>query len=255
MTAVDDSSGSPWALDEYIVVADLYLRRRRSSNARDPEVLELARLTGRSAAAISRRLGNLHGTLNDGVGLKPVIGTAREVFITMSGDDATRQRLADEAHQRLAAARTFGTAESARPSVVLVDPERALTTETAVEVPAGMRTLVRAEAQLVTRYLAWRQARGTRLRAALLTDGSNSLRADLYDPEENLLIEAKADSSRDHLRYAIGQLLDYRRHMHPRPGLAVLLPALPVADMVELLAELSIAIIVEEPDGEFVRHA
>lgn len=31
--------------------------------------------------------------------------------MTMSGDDATRQRLADEARQRLAAARPLGTAE------------------------------------------------------------------------------------------------------------------------------------------------
>ena len=96
-----NDAGSPWSLDEYVVVADLYLRRKRSSNARDPEVLELAGLTGRSPASISRQLGNFHGSQNKGVGLKPVVGAALQLFRAMSDDDNVRQRLVGGARERL----------------------------------------------------------------------------------------------------------------------------------------------------------
>ena len=86
-----------WSLDEYVVVADLYLRRGRSSGVRDPEVVELARLTGRSPAAISRRLGNFDGTVRPGRGLKPVVGEALEVFTRMRSDEGSRRHAVEEA--------------------------------------------------------------------------------------------------------------------------------------------------------------
>lgn len=66
------------------------------------------------------------------------------------------------------------------------------------------------------------------------------LRADLYLPRLNVLVEAKSSTAREKLRSAIGQLLDYQRLLTPRPKLCVLTPGEPSYDMVELLDSLSI---------------
>lgn len=72
---------------------------------------------------------------------------------------------------------------------------------------------------------------------------------DAYDDASSLLIEAKASTSRQDIRMAIGQLLDYRRHLAPHANLAVLLPALPGDDLVALLQELGIRIIARSGRG------
>jgi hypothetical protein len=69
----------------------------------------------------------------------------------------------------------------------------------------------------------------------LLPIASGTLRADLYDPKRDLLIEAKAASSRGATRYAIGQLLDYQRAIKPLPSLATPLPDRPPPDLLDLL--------------------
>lgn len=69
--------------------------------------------------------------------------------------------------------------------------------------------------------------------ALTLPDGTE-LRTDLFDHDTGLLVEAKASADRAAVRMAIGQLLDYRRHVHPAPDLcAVLLPERPTSDLVE----------------------
>ena len=65
------------------------------------------------------------------------------------------------------------------------------------------------------------------------------------------LIEAKASSSRPNIRMAIGQLLDYKRHINPEPlRLAVLLPSYPRKDLADLIFSQNIEIIYEK-DGDF----
>ncbi|MGY1728352.1 hypothetical protein ACI79J_15390 [Geodermatophilus sp. SYSU D01062] len=241
-----DPAGSLWSLDEYIVVADLYLRRGHSSGARDSEVLQLAQLTGRTPGSISRRLGNYQGTLHPGTGLKPVRGEALAVFNAMARDAEVRERLTAEARSRLLTGLPSGIMElPAGAAAKLVDTEQMRVTETEVTLYEVTRTIVRSEAQLVDRYLAWLAKKGREMKSVLLPSESGSLRVDLFDPAQNLLIEAKAKSSREYIRYAIGQLLDYRRRISPRPSLAVLLPEAPPQDMVDLLEELGIAAIFE----------
>ncbi len=60
-------------------------------------------------------------------------------------------------------------------------------------------------------------------RRRLVTDG--------YDSQVGLLIEAKASPRRQDIRMAIGELLDYRRHISPGPQLAVLFPSVPSTDL------------------------
>jgi hypothetical protein len=249
LPGLSDPRGSVWSLDEYIVVADLYLGRGHSSGARDPDVLELAQLTGRTPGSISRRLGNYQGTLHPGTGLKPVIGEALAVFRAMAADAEVRERLTVGARKRLSAGTTSGAMQvPAMSAARLVATEEFRTTETEVTFSEVTRTVVRAEAQLVTRYLAWLETQRREMSSVLLPAESGSLRVDLFDPARNLLIEAKAKSSREYIRYAIGQLMDYRRRLNPRPDLAILLPEKPAVDMLGLLSELQISVIFETGD-------
>ena len=64
--------------------------------------------------------------------------------------------------------------------------------------------------------------------------GQGPFLTDAYVNELNLLIEAKGSINREPFRMAIGQLLDYRRFMFPRPQCAILLPARPNDDLLAL---------------------
>ena len=65
------------------------------------------------------------------------------------------------------------------------------------------------------------------------------------------MIEAKASSSREHIRMAVGQLLDYSfqgKKKFGKPQLAVLLPKRPSADVEAWLDYLKIKVIWREKD-------
>src|SRR5438132_10521270 len=106
-----------------MVVADLYLRRGRSSGVHDPDVLRLAELTGRTPASISRRLGNFEGTAHPGRGLKPVTGVALQSFRMMQTDHALRDEMVRAATSRLLAGERITALKMAPPGSRLVMPE------------------------------------------------------------------------------------------------------------------------------------
>lgn len=109
----------------------------------------------------------------------------------------------------------------------------------------------RREAELAARFEASLRSLGhTVTRFEIMLEGRRSpLRTDLYDSTDGVLYEAKASSSRDSIRLAIGQLFDYRRHIRPEPArLAILLPEAPEKDLRELIASVGIALVYE--DGE-----
>jgi hypothetical protein len=109
--------------------------------------------------------------------------------------------------------------------------------------------MVRAEAQLVRRYRRWLDPQGTRLRGLVLPAPEGQLRADLVDTALNILIEAKAESNRANIRYAIGQLLDYRRYMETPYDLALLLPHPVGGDLTTLIESVGIGVIWESGAG------
>lgn len=106
------------------------------------------------------------------------------------------------------------------------------------------------EARLLKRYEKF-VGRPLQTVSALLPSGER-LVCDAFDHRTKRLIEAKASATRQDVRMAIGQLLDYRRHMAPGARLTVLLPTEPSTDVQDLLASVKINIIV--PDGKKFRE-
>jgi hypothetical protein len=119
----------------------------------------------------------------------------------------------------------------------------------------------RREAELVHAFAQWlsvtfgRNVTGYEIPYGV--EGRN-LRADAYLPPREdaggILFEAKSSAAREHVRLAIGQLLDYRRYIETEPKLAVLTPTPVPSDMLELLDELGIGIVWQSGDGFEARH-
>ncbi|MEV4647670.1 hypothetical protein [Saccharopolyspora sp. NPDC049357] len=82
--------------------------------------------------------------------------------------------------------------------------------------------------------------------------GAPSLNVDLFDEKLRELIEAKSNVSRHSLRYALGQVQDYARHVN-HEQLAVLVPKKPPVDLVDLLNSYGITCIYEVSSGDFER--
>ncbi|WP_254392605.1 hypothetical protein [Streptomyces buecherae] len=119
----------------------------------------------------------------------------------------------------------------------------------------------RREAELSEVFEAHLTARGHAVgRFQIRLKGKTStLLTDLYDATDHVLYEVKGSTRRESVRMALGQLLDYGRYVRTDaepdvpPALVVLLPGLPDADLVELLADHGVGLIhrVGETD-EFV---
>ncbi len=112
---------------------------------------------------------------------------------------------------------------------------------------------VKSESELVERFVAELTDRGNTVTGYRIQHPGQvrPLRADLYDQTERVLYEAKASASREAVRMAVGQLLDYRRGVDPETRLRLLLPERPADDLVELLADLQITCIYETETGMF----
>jgi hypothetical protein len=114
-------------------------------------------------------------------------------------------------------------------------------------------TASRRESELVDRYMEWSGWSETFSRWRLRPPGElRSLWTDIYSETQNVLYEAKGTATRSAVRTAIGQLLDYRRHID-RDGLrlAVLLPHIPSDDLIEFVTGLGITVVAEQPGGGF----
>ena len=72
-----------------------------------------------------------------------------------------------------------------------------------------------------------------------------------YNDEVDLLIEVKSSIEVAHVRMAVGQLFDYRMRLKATPGphLAILLPARPEEDVMDLLIWLEIGLMWFEGDA------
>lgn len=111
------------------------------------------------------------------------------------------------------------------------------------------------EAELGQRFEQYLSARGREVCCftVKLPDGT-VLTTDRCDVDGNVLYEAKSSADRMSVRLALGQILDYGRHVGRERAdlrLAILLPAAPASDLVELLQTLGVGCVVEGPSGTF----
>ncbi|WP_369272560.1 hypothetical protein AB5J55_23515 [Streptomyces sp. R11] len=131
--------------------------------------------------------------------------------------------------------------------------EKHSTGSTTASIRGGERQVIRREGQLVTAFEDHLTAAGHVFNSFQITiEGEvGALVPDLYDSTDNVLYEAKGQATRNAVRFAIGQLLDYRRHLKVPDGLrlAVLLPEAPSEDVQELLMAENIALVTRTAEG------
>ncbi|KQZ88876.1 hypothetical protein ASD62_05730 [Phycicoccus sp. Root563] len=129
-------------------------------------------------------------------------------------------------------------------------PDEALKVESSThDQPARQMTVNRHEAQLVRLYREHLGVDTTRVRTrAGVTD--------MVLPFEGGLevVEAKSSSSREAVRMALGQILDYCHHVADVRAATVLLPARPDSDLLELAARLGVGVTYPSGEGDFTRH-
>ncbi len=115
---------------------------------------------------------------------------------------------------------------------------------------AASGTAVYNEAQLVSRFQTFLESHGHTVERYRITTPAGVLYTDVADTSNAVLYEAKADADRMSVRLALGQLLDYGRYVQGTK-LAVLLPEMPSADLVELLKNYLIGCVVESGPAQF----
>jgi hypothetical protein len=108
----------------------------------------------------------------------------------------------------------------------------------------------RREAQLVMQYADHLRMAGHQLtRHRIVPAGElKPLFTDLFDLTDSRLIEAKGTVTREAVRMAIGQLLDYVRYLPAGTSLALLVPSEPRADLLDLCGSVQVEVI--WPEGK-----
>ncbi|MDL4771332.1 hypothetical protein [Actinomadura xylanilytica] len=129
-------------------------------------------------------------------------------------------------------------------SSAIVEPETNKKTKSSRS--AGPKTIAeRREANLADDFIAFMAGQGRELkRFQIKVKGlTGILMTDLYDVQGHVLYELKGTTKREDVRMAIGQLLDYSRHVQPEnPKRVVLLPAVPHEDLRALLESVGIGL-------------
>ncbi len=256
-----------WADPELILALDLYLREGLLDD-KDPEVVELSQLlnrlpihTDRPDAAhfrnengVALKLANFAALDpgHEGKGMSRGGRRDAEIWELYSGDEVALR----EAAVRIRAGDVSPTARSekvARPTVSTVPIEARNVDQFTVNHVARTAAAERREQQLVLHYQAHLEGQGHKAVRHKYTVDGRSLYCDLYDETSGCLYEAKGDVTRESLRMAVGQLLDYARFYEVAPALAVLLPRRPSEDMFQYLKSVSVAIVFRDADGLWTR--
>lgn len=98
-------------------------------------------------------------------------------------------------------------------------------------------SVTKVEQSLVDEFLVCQSGKGrTFVRWEIMPTGSSDrLLTDIYDEETRTLFEAKASAGRPDIRLGLGQILDYSRFIEECEALALLLPARPTGELLDLL--------------------
>jgi hypothetical protein len=116
----------------------------------------------------------------------------------------------------------------------------------------GDRVVTRIEFALQAEFGEWLRKRGTEPTRLVLPVDGVQIEPDLYVESLGWIVEAKRSSSREHVRTALGQVLDYV-HIAETVGLScspvVLLPGRPSPNLLALLAKHKITLAMRSGDG------
>jgi hypothetical protein len=156
--------------------------------------------------------------------------------------------------------RPLNTPPADLPSVPITPPDGPIVDAVPVEEQHTERSFVapdrepyefeRTEAALVLRYRRHLQTLGhtvARLRVIPTGEGA-PLYSDLWDETTRELVEAKGNVTRDQLRHAVGQLLDYGRFVDART-LSVLVPSRPRPDLIEYVKSVGMDVVYPDDDA------
>jgi hypothetical protein len=143
-------------------------------------------------------------------------------------------------------------ASAGRPSanrdiVSIVDQRKNPQLDYQVQTKAEKIKAEKTEFKLLQEYARWLEQQGRKLSAARY----GSLECDGYEKKRGNLIEAKSSIGREHIRMAVGQILDYAfqgRKKFGDPKKALLLPKKPAPVIEEWLKHLEIALVWREGD-------
>jgi hypothetical protein len=154
---------------------------------------------------------------------------------------------------RSTAATPVGTATTT-PTARLVAVENRRSRQVLVEPrPAAVANPI--ESGLVHEYVDHLESAGDEVRALFVPlPGGRYMRNDVINCTRRALIEAKQASTREHIRTAIGQILDYQRFWKAKHR-AVLLPDMPDPDLLKLLDSAAINAIWRDSKGGFADNA
>ncbi|WP_435129106.1 hypothetical protein [Actinacidiphila sp. bgisy144] len=148
---------------------------------------------------------------------------------------------------------------NAETSGTFVVPE-AFGTKLSIRAATAATIAVRHEAELTQAYQAHLESAGHKTGAfQIKVKGlTSTLRTDLYDATDHVLYEAKGSNSREDIRMALGQILDYSRYIKTsehegEPKRVILLPAAPTPDMYTLLDRYDVQVVYRSDDGHFVK--
>ena len=117
-----------------------------------------------------------------------------------------------------------------------------------------LRIAKKDEERLVRDYRNWLSRQGRSFKAAR----HGNLQCDIFEVKRNILIEAKSSIRREHIRMAVGQLLDYVFQMRKKlrkPRMAILLPSRPESHSVNWLAGLEIFLVWRKKGSSFSDNA
>ncbi|WP_327691729.1 hypothetical protein OG870_31260 [Streptomyces sp. NBC_00461] len=147
---------------------------------------------------------------------------------------------------------------NAETSGTFVVPE-AFGTKLSIRAATAATVAVRHEAELTQAYKAHLESAGHQTGAfQIKVKGlTSTLRTDLYDATDHALYEAKGSNSREDVRMALGQILDYSRYVKTpehegEPKRVILLPSAPTPDMYTLLDRYDVEVVYRSNDGHFV---
>jgi hypothetical protein len=142
-------------------------------------------------------------------------------------------------------------------TITILAPSRNNQLDYVVRTKNKIATAMKREARLLEQYRDWLARQSRKLPSVRY----GALQCDGYEKVRGNLIEAKSSASREHIRMAVGQLLDYAFQGRTKlgdPSKAVLLPRKPASDIMRWLDSIGIKVIwpkrgafLDNADGQF----